>query len=145
MTPAVGQTAIRPRLQALRPAAGLHHPVVVTPGEALSPGLCSADDGAFAGPCHRIGPGTIAGKRCGYFSDQRDGAAVDEQQLFADLVAAARPRRTAERRFIAGSDEDLLVAIIDEVIGVGNEVSAVDGNVSGSQGDVCSSRADQRP
>ena len=32
------------------------------------------------------------------------------------VVAAARPRRTAERRFIAGSDEDLLVAIIDEVI-----------------------------
>jgi phage shock protein A len=32
------------------------------------------------------------------------------------VVAAARPRRTAERRFIAGADEDLLVAIIDEVI-----------------------------
>jgi phage shock protein A len=32
------------------------------------------------------------------------------------VVAAARPRRAAERRFIAGSDEDLLVAIIDEVI-----------------------------
>ena len=32
------------------------------------------------------------------------------------VVAAARPRRTAERRFIAGSDEDLLVAIIEEVI-----------------------------
>jgi phage shock protein A len=32
------------------------------------------------------------------------------------VVAAARPRRTAERRFIAGSDADLLVAIIDEVI-----------------------------
>jgi phage shock protein A len=32
------------------------------------------------------------------------------------VVAAARPRRTAERRFIAASDEDLLVAIIDEVI-----------------------------
>jgi phage shock protein A len=32
------------------------------------------------------------------------------------VVAAVRPRRTAERRFIAGSDEDLLVAIIDEVI-----------------------------
>ena len=31
-------------------------------------------------------------------------------------VAAARPRRTSERRFIAGSDEDLLVAIIGEVI-----------------------------
>jgi len=30
--------------------------------------------------------------------------------------AAARPRRTAERRFIAGSDADLLVAVIDEVI-----------------------------
>jgi len=32
------------------------------------------------------------------------------------VVAAARPRRTAERRFIAGSDADLLVAIMDEVI-----------------------------
>jgi len=32
------------------------------------------------------------------------------------VVAAARPRHTAERRFLAGSDEDLLVAIIDEVI-----------------------------
>jgi phage shock protein A len=32
------------------------------------------------------------------------------------VVAAARPRRTAERRFIARSDEDLLVAILDEVI-----------------------------
>ena len=32
------------------------------------------------------------------------------------VVAAVRPRRTAERRFIAGSDEDLLVAVIDEVI-----------------------------
>jgi len=32
------------------------------------------------------------------------------------VVAAARPRSTAERRFIAGSDEDLLVAIIEEVI-----------------------------
>lgn len=32
------------------------------------------------------------------------------------VVAAARPRRTAERRFIAGSDEDLLVAVVDEVI-----------------------------
>jgi phage shock protein A len=32
------------------------------------------------------------------------------------VVAAARPRRTAERRFIARSDEDLLVAIIEEVI-----------------------------
>ena len=32
------------------------------------------------------------------------------------VVAAARPRRTAERRFIAGADEDLLVAVIDEVI-----------------------------
>jgi len=32
------------------------------------------------------------------------------------VVAAARPRRTAERRFIAGSDADLLVAVIDEVI-----------------------------
>ena len=32
------------------------------------------------------------------------------------VVVAARPRRTAERRFIAGSDADLLVAVIDEVI-----------------------------
>jgi len=32
------------------------------------------------------------------------------------VVAAARPRRTAERHFIAGSDADLLVAIIEEVI-----------------------------
>ena len=32
------------------------------------------------------------------------------------VVAAARPRHAAERRFIAGSDEDLLVAVVDEVI-----------------------------
>jgi SHS2 domain-containing protein len=32
------------------------------------------------------------------------------------VVEAARPRRTAERRFIASSDQDLLVAVIDEVI-----------------------------
>jgi phage shock protein A len=31
-------------------------------------------------------------------------------------VAAARPRHTAERRFIASSDEDLLVAVVGEVI-----------------------------
>jgi len=31
-------------------------------------------------------------------------------------VAGVRPRRTAERRFIAGSDADLLAAVIDEVI-----------------------------
>jgi len=32
------------------------------------------------------------------------------------VVAAARPRHTAERRFIASSDEDLLVAVVQEVI-----------------------------
>ena len=32
------------------------------------------------------------------------------------VVAAAPPRHTAERRFLASSDEDLLVAVIDEVI-----------------------------
>ena len=32
------------------------------------------------------------------------------------VVKAARPRHTAERRFIASSDEDLLVAVVDEVI-----------------------------
>ena len=32
------------------------------------------------------------------------------------VVASARARHTAERRFIAGCDEDLLVAIIEEVI-----------------------------
>ena len=32
------------------------------------------------------------------------------------VVASARTRHTAERRFIAGSDKDLLVAIVDEVI-----------------------------
>jgi len=32
------------------------------------------------------------------------------------VVAAARPRHTAERRFLASSDDDLLVAVIDEVI-----------------------------
>ena len=32
------------------------------------------------------------------------------------VVAAVRPRHTAERRFIAGSDEDLLVAVVGEVI-----------------------------
>ncbi len=32
------------------------------------------------------------------------------------VVAAVRPRHTAERRFVAGSDEDLLVAVVGEVI-----------------------------
>ncbi len=32
------------------------------------------------------------------------------------VVAAARPRHTAERRFVASSDEDLLVAAVEEVI-----------------------------
>ena len=32
------------------------------------------------------------------------------------VVAAARPRHEAERRFIASSDEDLLVAVGEEVI-----------------------------
>jgi len=32
------------------------------------------------------------------------------------VVAAARQRHTAERRFIAGSDEDLLVVVVEEVI-----------------------------
>jgi phage shock protein A len=32
------------------------------------------------------------------------------------VVAAARPRHTAERRFIASSDEDLLIAVVEEVI-----------------------------
>ncbi len=32
------------------------------------------------------------------------------------VVAAARPRHTAELRFIAAPDDDLLVAVIDEVI-----------------------------
>ena len=32
------------------------------------------------------------------------------------VVAAARPRHTAERRFIASSDEDLLVAVVEEVV-----------------------------
>jgi len=43
---------------------------------------CSVDDGAFVGPCHRIGPGAITGKRRGHIGDQRDGAAVDEHQQF---------------------------------------------------------------
>ena len=36
-------------------------------------------------------------------------------ESFAD-VARARPRRTVERHVSAGSDEDLLVAVLDEVI-----------------------------
>ena len=46
----------------------------------------------------------------------REECLAEAARGLVDSFAATRPRRTAERRFIAGSDADLLVAIIDEVI-----------------------------
>ena len=73
---------------------------------------------APGGRGHRIVPHT-ADLRVEAWAPTRESCLAEAVQGLVDgfaVVTAARPRRTAERRFIAGSDEDLLVAVIDEVI-----------------------------
>jgi phage shock protein A len=73
---------------------------------------------AGVGQGHRSVPHT-ADLRIEAWAPTREECLAEAARGLVDsfaVVAAARPRRTAERRFIAGSDEDLLVAIIDEVI-----------------------------
>ena len=73
---------------------------------------------AGAGQGHRIVPHT-ADLRIEAWAPTREACLAEAVRGLVDsfaVVAAARPRRTAERRFLAGSDEDLLVAIVDEVI-----------------------------
>ena len=73
---------------------------------------------AGAGQGHRTVPHT-ADLRVEAWAPTREACLAEAVRGLVDsfaVVAAARPRRTAERRFLAGSDEDLLVAIVDEVI-----------------------------
>ncbi len=67
---------------------------------------------------HRAVPHT-ADLRIEAWASTREACLAEAARGLVDsfaVVAAARPRRTAERRFIASSDGDLLVAIIDEVL-----------------------------
>ncbi len=73
---------------------------------------------AGAGRGHRTVPHT-ADLRVEAWAPTREACLAEAVRGLVDsfaVVAAARPRHTAERRFLAGSDEDLLVAIVDEVI-----------------------------
>ena len=77
--------------------------------ERLAPG---ADQG------HRTVPHT-ADLRLEAWAPTREACLAEAVRGLVDsfaVVAAARPRHTAERRFIASSDEDLLVVIVEEVI-----------------------------
>ena len=74
--------------------------------------------GQGAGQGHRTVPHT-ADLRVEAWGPTREACLAEAVRGLVDsfaVVAAARPRRTAERRFIAGSDEDLLVAVVDEVV-----------------------------
>lgn len=67
---------------------------------------------------HRAVPHT-ADLRIEAWAPTREACLAEAARGLVDsfaVVVAARPRRTASRRFIAGSAEDLLVAVIDEVI-----------------------------
>ena len=73
---------------------------------------------AGAGQGHRAVPHT-ADLRIEAWAPTREECLAEAVRGLVDnfaALAAARPRRVAERRFIAGSDADLLVAVIDEVI-----------------------------
>ena len=77
--------------------------------ERLAPG---------AGQGHRTVPHT-ADLRIEAWALTREACLAEAVRGLVDrfaVVASARTRHTAERRFIAGHDEDLLVAIIEEVI-----------------------------
>ena len=77
--------------------------------ERLAPG---------AGQRHRTVPHT-ADLRVEAWAPTREACLAEAVRGLVDsfaVVAAARPQHTAERRFIAASDEDLLVAIVEEVI-----------------------------
>jgi len=74
--------------------------------------------GQGAGQGHRTVPHT-ADLRVEAWGPTREACLAEAVRGLVDsfaVVAAARPRRTAERRFVAGSDEDLLVAVVDEVV-----------------------------
>jgi len=71
-----------------------------------------------AGRGHRTVPHT-ADLRVEAWGPTREACLAEAVRGLVDsfaVVAAARPRHTAERRFTASSDEDLLVAVIEEVI-----------------------------
>lgn len=71
-----------------------------------------------AGQGHRAVPHT-ADLRIEAWAPTREACLAEAVRGLVDgfaVVAAARPRHGAERRFIAASDDDLLVAVIDEVI-----------------------------
>jgi len=71
-----------------------------------------------AGQGHRTVPHT-ADLRVEAWGPTREACLAEAVRGLVDsfaAVAAVRPRHTAERRFIASSDEDLLVAFIEEVI-----------------------------
>jgi len=73
---------------------------------------------AGAGQGHRTVPHT-ADLRIEAWAPTREACLAEAVRGLADsfaVVGSARLRHTAERRFIAASDEDLLVAIIEEVI-----------------------------
>jgi phage shock protein A len=73
---------------------------------------------AGSGQGHRAVPHT-ADLRVEAWAPTREVCLAEAVRGLVDsfaVVAGAQPRHTAERRFIAGSDEDLLVAIIEEVI-----------------------------
>ena len=71
-----------------------------------------------AGQGHRTVPHT-ADLRVEAWGPTREACLAEAVHGLVDsfaVVSAARPRHTAERRFVASSDEDLLVAVIEEVI-----------------------------
>ena len=71
-----------------------------------------------AGQGHRTVPHT-ADLRVEAWGPTREACLAEAVLGLVDsfaVVSAARPRHTAERRFVASSDEDLLVAVIEEVI-----------------------------
>jgi phage shock protein A len=71
-----------------------------------------------AGQGHRAVPHT-ADLRIEAWGPTREACLAEAVHGLVDsfaVVTAARPRHTAERRFVAGSDEDLLVAVVEEVI-----------------------------
>jgi phage shock protein A len=71
-----------------------------------------------AGQGHRTVPHT-ADLRVEAWGPTREACLAEAVRGVVDsfaVVSAARPRHTAERRFVASSDEDLLVAVIEEVI-----------------------------
>jgi phage shock protein A len=74
--------------------------------------------GQGAGQGHRTVP-HAADRRVEAWGPTRETCLAEAVQGLVDsfaVVTAARPRHIAERRFVACSDEDLLVAVVEEVI-----------------------------